>query len=110
MRTTNDFSRPQLRQIERELQLERTRVERAIARDVRPADVGDTSDDQPAFHAQAITAADEARLRREALDAALQRVAAGEYGHCVVCGEQIAFERLLAMPDVARCVGCAARG
>lgn len=109
MHMTPRFSGPQLRELERELRLERARVERVIARDLPLADVGDTSDERPEFHAPALSPADEARLRREALDQALRRVADGDYGACVACGEQIPFGRLLAMPDVTRCVACAAR-
>lgn len=39
--------------------------------------------------------------------AALQRVASGTYGRCVVCGEAIAAARLEAIPEAMRCVGCA---
>jgi DnaK suppressor protein len=42
-----------------------------------------------------------------AVDAALERVAAGRYGTCEVCGRQIATERLEAIPWAATCVSCA---
>lgn len=48
--------------------------------------------------------AEVARIR-----AALARMAAGEYGQCVRCGEDIAPERLAALPDTPLCVSCAAR-
>lgn len=40
------------------------------------------------------------------LEAAQERLAGGSYGSCVDCGEEIAFERLLAQPAALRCVGC----
>jgi RNA polymerase-binding transcription factor len=40
------------------------------------------------------------------LAAALERLASGEYGVCVECGEKIAPARLRAMPEVATCVRC----
>ena len=43
------------------------------------------------------------------LDAALARVAGGDYGCCVDCGEDIARERLLANPAAARCTECQER-
>ena len=54
----------------------------------------------------------EARRRRElalrAAQAALKRLDAGEYGDCVVCGEQISAGRLDMDPSIATCIGCAA--
>jgi DnaK suppressor protein len=40
---------------------------------------------------------------------ALQRMAAGTYGSCVVCGAPIAFERLMVFPEAPNCVECTAR-
>lgn len=42
-----------------------------------------------------------------AVDAALTRVADGSYGVCEVCGQQLAAERLEAIPWAATCVSCA---
>ena len=41
------------------------------------------------------------------IDAALQRVADGEFGICVNCGEDISEARLDAVPHAARCRNCA---
>ena len=43
------------------------------------------------------------------VDAAMQRVTAGTYGTCEVCGEHIPDERLEARPTARTCVGCARR-
>jgi DnaK suppressor protein len=40
------------------------------------------------------------------LDNALQRLAEGEYGICVECGDDIARERLYANPAATRCAEC----
>jgi RNA polymerase-binding transcription factor DksA len=48
-----------------------------------------------------------ARERLQALDAALTRVAAGDYGVCSSCGGAIAAGRLEARPDTTTCVTCA---
>jgi DnaK suppressor protein len=40
---------------------------------------------------------------------ALKRVDAGTYGRCVICGEPVAFERLLVFPEAPNCAGCAGR-
>jgi RNA polymerase-binding transcription factor DksA len=42
-----------------------------------------------------------------ALDAAEQRVDDGSADTCAVCGGQIAFERLLALPGARTCIRCA---
>lgn len=42
------------------------------------------------------------------VQAALDRLAAGRYGLCVDCGQAIAAQRLLATPEVARCMDCQA--
>jgi RNA polymerase-binding transcription factor DksA len=44
--------------------------------------------------------------RMERLTAALARVSAGRYGHCVVCGRRIAAPRLAAIPETETCVSC----
>ncbi|MCF1709523.1 TraR/DksA family transcriptional regulator [Tabrizicola sp. J26] len=41
------------------------------------------------------------------IQAALERVAIGEYGYCVKCGEQISDERLDALPYTPFCRKCA---
>jgi RNA polymerase-binding protein DksA len=41
-----------------------------------------------------------------AIDAALQRLAAGRFGICTVCGEQIERDRLDALPYAATCISC----
>lgn len=43
--------------------------------------------------------------RQEVLDA-LQRLDAGTYGRCVVCGAELPAERLEARPEAARCMSC----
>jgi DnaK suppressor protein len=40
------------------------------------------------------------------LSVALDRLAEGEYGTCVECGEEISPARLRAMPEVQTCVRC----
>jgi len=40
------------------------------------------------------------------VEAALERVADGEYGDCAKCGEPIGFRRLDARPETPFCVAC----
>jgi len=42
----------------------------------------------------------------QALDAALARMTAGNYGICDDCGDEIPLERLRANPGATRCVRC----
>lgn len=39
--------------------------------------------------------------------AALQRLELGTYGICTVCGDEIAAQRLAALPTAAQCIACA---
>jgi DnaK suppressor protein len=51
-----------------------------------------------------------ARRRQQelaAVEGALRRIELGEYGDCIVCGEEINVRRLLVAPTSTRCVACA---
>jgi DnaK suppressor protein len=50
------------------------------------------------------------QAQRSAIDAALSRIEAGEYGYCLKCGEEIAPARLDHNPAVATCIDCAREG
>jgi DnaK suppressor protein len=57
-------------------------------------------------------ASDAARRRRRELlliEAALERVDKGEYGHCLACGAVVAEGRLELDPAAVSCMECAAR-
>lgn len=56
---------------------------------------------------QASTLLAAARNHLADVDAALARIAAGNYGHCERCGQEVAHERLLARPTARTCIGCA---
>lgn len=64
---------------------------------------------QDSLQVQAMAKAAEARrageLRR--IEAALERLAEGEYGWCVECGEAIEEKRLEVDPAAPRCAACA---
>lgn len=40
------------------------------------------------------------------VEAALNRIEAGTYGHCLDCGVQIPAARLHAAPEASRCISC----
>jgi DnaK suppressor protein len=55
--------------------------------------------------AQALEARRQGRLLR--IEAALQRLDAGDYGHCEECGDDIPAKRLEIDPATERCIDCA---
>lgn len=61
-----------------------------------------------ALQKQSMELATETRrqLRLAALRAALNRLEAGEYGACILCGEDIAPARLAIDIAVTRCIAC----
>lgn len=64
-----------------------------------------------AMQQQAMAVANRAssRARLVAIDAALARMDAGNYGDCLECGEAIAAQRLAARPEARLCIACKAR-
>ena len=55
-------------------------------------------------------ALESARRRQQQLakiDGALRRIEKGEYGYCLVCGEEIDIRRLALDPAQTRCMQCA---
>ena len=103
----------------------RTRIEREIealrqaseaGRDARaPVELDQTRQGRlsrmDAMQGQAMARASEARLRVRirALQAALVRIEAGDYGECAECGNGISEARLRADPAAMHCVECAGR-
>lgn len=57
--------------------------------------------------AQVISLRDETAVTLAAIDQALADLDAGTYGRCATCGGPVGTERLLALPGVTTCVGCA---
>lgn len=62
-----------------------------------------------ALQSQAMAQETERRRHQELdrIDQALQRLAKGEYGDCLECGEPIAQKRLAFDPSAALCIDCA---
>jgi DnaK suppressor protein len=65
-----------------------------------------------ALQQQAMAQATEKRRHEESkrIEAALQRLDAGEYGYCGQCGDAIAAARLDLDPATATCIRCARSG
>jgi DnaK suppressor protein len=60
---------------------------------------------------QGLTAGLQAREQAKLgqIQEALMRMAGGTYGTCVICGEPVAFERLMVFPEAPNCGACAGR-
>ena len=46
------------------------------------------------------------KLQVQKIDGALRRMDAGDYGYCLICGEEIGAGRLNIDPATTRCIGC----
>ena len=70
-----------------------------------PADVASDLEQRERLVAQ-VTAE---RIRLASIDDALARLGTGTYGTCIDCGNAIPLERLVALPQAARCIDCQRR-
>ncbi len=99
--------RGRLAEVEARIAAQR-RVVDGIVESARDANVDDEHDPEGATLAwerqQAAALAAEAQAERDRLLAALERVAAGTYGLCEVCGRTIPAGRLEVRPAATRCV------
>jgi DnaK suppressor protein len=78
------------------------------AQDSNADDEHDPEGHTLAFERQQVAALRSAAQERvSALEAALEREAAGDDGRCAVCGGPIGAERLAARPHATTCVACA---
>lgn len=99
--------RARLAEVEARIAAQR-RVVDGIVESARDANVDDEHDPEGATLAwerqQAAALVAEAEIERAGLLAALERVAAGTYGVCEVCGRPIPAGRLEVRPGATRCV------
>lgn len=111
--STDDFDLAAIRAtLERQLS-ECRAASTATADDRKPVELDQTTvgrlSRMDAMQRQAMAQAAErqrhVQIRR--LEAALERLEAGEYGYCVRCGERIGDRRLAIDPAVPTCIGCA---
>ena len=91
------------------------KAEKATVADRAPVELDQTSvgrlSRMDAMQQQAMAAAQARRraARLRALEAAIRRIDADEFGWCEACGEPIAEGRLEIDPTATRCVACAGR-
>ena len=72
---------------------------------------GEVADSGDESVADALLDTDHAEVERDlgeirAIDRTFERIAAGTYGRCIDCAEQIPHERLQANPVAERCLSC----
>jgi len=73
-----------------------------------PDDEHDVEGSSVGFERARITALlEQATASLVALDSAAERMTAGTFGRCEVCGAAVGEERLAAMPATRRCIECA---
>jgi RNA polymerase-binding transcription factor DksA len=78
---------------------------RALAVNVEPETVEEGQEENIARMLARLDDAGKAEI--VAIDRALERIASGEYGRCVACGEPIPAGRLAAVPAAETCLPCA---
>lgn len=106
-----------LDEIRRQVEQERERLHQELTRLPGSGASGTGKEapfhEHPTEHAGEMEEHERAQAIRENLeqmhaqcDEALGRLDRGEYGRCRSCGEEIAIERLRALPYATRCVPC----
>ncbi len=115
MTASQQLTKKQLREVERELLAERARLERSLEIQ-REGDAGAaaTVGAMPRVATTeeggvALALATRTHGRYAAIVDALTRLDAGTYGICVGCDGPIPFGRLLVMPEATRCITCGPR-
>jgi len=90
---------------ERMLQIERDRhhIAQALSADSAEQAI-ELENDEVLDRLAEVTSHELAQVRR-----ALDHFNIGQYGHCSVCGEEISYARLSALPEATECLACAER-
>jgi DnaK suppressor protein len=78
---------------------------RALAVNVEPERVEEGQEENLARMLARLDDAGKAEI--VAIDRALERMASGDYGRCVACGQPIAPARLAVLPSAHACLACA---
>lgn len=69
----------------------------------------DTEANEESNHDRMSALIEELKTQQSAVDQALERIAKGTYGFCVLCGEMIDTDRLNALPTAVLCLSCEAK-
>ena len=90
---------------ELEGRLERLETDLAEPLNADSSEQATETEDDASLESQAALVAQQIGSTRRALE----RIAEGTYGECVLCGAEIAEGRLAARPEAALCIECASR-
>lgn len=85
--------------------IDRTHKEMRALADFDPGDVMDHSCGNSCKEA-VLTNYSQSRTRLHKVEAALERIASGDFGICAACGRAIVLKRLQALPWVNNCIEC----
>ncbi len=95
-----------------QLEEERKKLARTLIKEERPEDFGDDVDDfneetdESTSFANRLSVGQSMRDRLNEIDAALNRMATGEYGLCVKCNGTISEKILSLVPESSLCESC----
>ena len=112
MRSTETISSAQLRELEADIRSELTRIERSLEQEAGSSvSITDGASVRVASGLASdggltVTLNARAHARLVELTEALRRIEDGRYGLCGHCGEQIAYGRLLVVPEASTCLTC----
>jgi DnaK suppressor protein len=115
---TTHLSAAQLEELRSELERQLARLQRSMRttdRVMKPVQLDQTSVGRLSridnLQTQGLTAGLQAREQAKLgqILEALKRMEGGSYGTCVLCGEPVAFERLMVFPEAPNCAACAGR-
>ena len=111
MKTARPLTPSQRRELEAELQTERSRLERSIAAQTAAEQhalgAGESAYDSSAGGLN-VGLQTHTSVRLEAILAALARIEDGTYGTCAGCRNPIPYGRLIVMPESTVCLACRA--
>jgi DnaK suppressor protein len=113
---TRPLSEAQLEELRAELERQLRKLQRSMrttTRAMKPVELDQTSVGRlsriDSLQTQGLTAGLQAREQAKLgqILEALKRMEREAYGTCVVCGEPVAFERLMVFPEAPNCAACA---
>jgi DnaK suppressor protein len=115
---TRHLTDSQLEELRAELERQLKKLQRSMrttTRAMKPVQLDQTSVGRLSridnLQTQGLTAGLQAREQAKLgqILEALKRMERESYGTCVVCGEPVAFERLMVFPEAPNCAACAGR-
>jgi DnaK suppressor protein len=115
---TKHLSESQLEELRAELERQLKKLQRSMrttTRVMKPVQLDQTSVGRLSridnLQTQGLTAGLQAREQAKLgqILEALKRIERETFGTCVVCGEAVAFDRLMVFPEAPNCAACAGR-